>query len=328
MNIPPPRDRWMTYTNSLTWSRGSLDNSSWFCFLRAGSLQINPQDAVEEVAKRIKDAGDSPKRGKLRSQVKRAYDHAGSQCNGDVYLPNLTKPEPAYQPDKLQKLANKLPFEITPQWLSARSLFSVWNRSPAGYLHKLYRPGEKVVLFDVFKSQGCDLWVHPGSVGDLSSLDYLKEGKPNGVWYMANPVDGEFHWNPRQGHQSRRSEESVTAWRYAVIESDEAPSDLWLKALVQLPLPIAAIYSSGGSSIHSLIEINAESKTEWDRIVREQLAPSLVSIGADYDAMTAVRLSRLPNCRREETGSVQSLLYLHPSPNHTPIVEKEVHGNA
>ena len=69
------------------------------------------------------------------------------------------------------------------------------------------------------------------------------------MWFLANSVDGELHWNPREGKISRRSAESITSWRYVVIESDSADPQTWLRALVQFPLPIAAVYTSG--QIHS-----------------------------------------------------------------------------
>ena len=136
---------------------------------------------------------------------------------------------------------------------------------------------------------------------------------------MCNPVTGQYYWNPRELKESRRSEEAVTAWRYAVLESDQAPKHLWLQVLVQLPIPIAAIYDSGGDSIHALVVINAASKAEWDNIVRGDLAGMIVPLGADLGAMTAVRLTRLPNCRRGETGRLQRLLYLNPQADYTPI---------
>jgi hypothetical protein len=246
-------------------------------------------------------------------------EDVSAQSTESPQIARRSKPE--YQPEKLATVASALSDDISAAYLEARSRFTCWNRSPAGFLHKLYRPGEKVVVFNVFKSQGCEVWEHPGISGNLSALDYLQKGQ-EGVWYMANPVDGELHWNPREGHDSRRSEESVTSWRYAVIESDDAPKGLWLKALVQLPLPIAAIYDSGGDSIHALVVVDAVSKSDWDKIVREELAPIIVPLGADEGAMTAVRLTRLPNCRRGETGRVQSLLYLNPEPDYTPIAQR------
>jgi hypothetical protein len=101
-----------------------------------------------------------------------------------------------------------------------------------------------------------------------------------------------------------------------VIESDKAPKDRWLRALVQLPLPISAIYDSGGDSVHALVRIDAESKAQWDE-GRDAIKPHLVKLGADPGA-----LSGLPNCRRENKKQLQRLLYLTDSPNCVPIYQK------
>jgi hypothetical protein len=246
-------------------------------------------------------------------------DLSDQPCALPQPLPRPPKPE--YQPEKLTSVASRISDNITPKYLEARSKFTCWNRSPAGFLHKLYKPGEKVVVFNVFESQGCEIWEHHGLVQNLATLNWLQKGQDAGVWFTANPVDGRYHWNPREGHESRRSEECVTAWRYSVLESDKAPKELWLKALVQIPLPISAIYESGGSSVHALVRIDATSKADWDEIVREWLLPMLVPLGADGAAMTGVRLTRLPNCRREKTRSLQRLLYLTDNPASGPICE-------
>jgi hypothetical protein len=305
-------EQWRSYAASLQWQKGNLDPASYATFLRAGSLHIPAAEAYREVAERITAAGDHPKEHKLRCQINRAYEYAGAQAvlNGCA-LPKK-KPKPVYQPSKLQRLAKRVD-EVSPEWLKQISPVSA-SICPSGFLHELYGPEEKVLVFDVFESQGCEVWRYG------TALDHLREGRQN-VWYLANPVDGQYHWNPRQQKRSRRSEESITAWRFAVVESDSAPKNLWLRALVQLPLPIVAIYDSGGSSIHAPIRIDAESKSEWDEIVRCKLGPRLVELGADYGALTAVRLTRLPNCRRGETGNMQALLYLNPQADNTPIKE-------
>jgi hypothetical protein len=118
-------------------------------------------------------------------------------------------------------------------------------------LHELYHAGEKILIFTIYKSQGACIWEHPGPVGNLAVLNEFQSGCEQGVWFLAQPVDG--NWTQLERLKSefkpdgrtRRSEENVTAWRYAVIESDRAPRNLWLRALVQLPLPIAAITTSG-----------------------------------------------------------------------------------
>ncbi len=115
---------------------------------------------------------------------------------------------------------------------------------------------------------------------------------------------------------SRRSEESITAFRYAVLESDCQALKQWLKILVQLPLPIVSITSSGGKSLHALIRVDATSKLNWDQTIGA-IKPRLINLGADPGALTAVRLTRLPNCYRGER--FQELLYLDPTPTDEPI---------
>ena len=120
---------------------------------------------------------------------------------------------------------------------------------------------------------------------------------------------------------SRRSEESVTAWRYVVLESDKADGDDWLRCLIQLPLRIASICESGGRSIHALVRLDAAEKGDWDAQVR-LMKPILVTLGADPGALSAVRLTRLPQARRGDR--VQRLLYLDPAAPMGPIWKGEV----
>ena len=184
---------------------------------------------------------------------------------GTAWMPRPPKPKPTFHPEVLDGVASMLTC-VTAEYLEARSKFTCWNRSPAGVLHKLYRPGEKIVIFNVYESQGCEVWEHPGIAGDLSTLDYLQTDQRFGVWYMAQPVTGEFVYADRLKSEhnskgkSRRCEECVTSWRYFLIESDHAPKDVWLRAVVQMPLRIAAIYDSGRDSVHLLVRIDAEQR--------------------------------------------------------------------
>ena len=84
-----------------------------------------------------------------------------------------------------------------------------------------------------------------------------------------------------------------------------------------MPLPIACICESGGRSIHALVKIEAASKGEWDAMVKK-MKPVLVTLGADPGALSAVRLTRLPQARRGRR--VQRLLYLNPEPDGRPVI--------
>jgi hypothetical protein len=282
-------------------------------------FRVSKEQAVDWIKANMSRKPKTPR--EVEDQVELAY---GSPVNGRS---KPKAPEPRYDPQKLERIANRIDVAVTPEWLEDRSRLTCWNRTPAGFLHALYEPGEKIVVFDVFKSQGCDVWEHPGETGNLTSLNHLQKDC-FGAWFLAAPVTGEWieldrlksEHNPTG--RTRRAEENVTAFRYAVIESDKAPKDLWLRALVQLPLPIASITDSGDCSIHALIRVDASDKDEWDRIVRKELAPLIVPIGADIGAMTAIRLTRLPNCIRGQTGRLQQLLYLDPDPDSEPIIDK------
>jgi hypothetical protein len=201
-------------------------------------------------------------------------------------------------------------------FLRERSPVAVDGLDSVGVLRWLYPrgSGEKVLLFSEMRSQGQMAW--SADWASATRNEDLPAG-PEGVWFLPQPVDGQYHSNPRLGGKpSRRSEESVTAWRYVVLESDQADPDLWLRALVQMPLGIACICESGGRSIHALVRLDEVSKAAWDEQVRA-MKPVLVTLGADPGALSAVRLTRLPQARRGNRR--QRLLFLDPNPSGKAI---------
>jgi hypothetical protein len=87
-----------------------------------------------------------------------------------------------------------------------------------------------------------------------------------------------------------------------------------------MPLRIASICESGGRSIHALVRLDAASKADWDAKVGA-MKPVLVTLGADPGALSAVRLTRLPQAMRGER--LQRLLYLNPAPDGGPIMQMQ-----
>jgi hypothetical protein len=300
---------WDQYLDQLDWKPGCRDRSGYLAFLRAGSLAVEPDAAIKAVADRIKAAGGSFTPSKLQSQLRRAYEYAGSAA-GETSA--LVKPaKVVFVPEKLREIAAKAP-GIDPKYVASRSP-SPLLRNSAMFLNELYRPGEKVLVFTDFQSQGQVLF-NTGAVWSAP----LPTRTDDGAWFLINPVDGEYHPNPRQQNKpSRRSEESITSWRFLLLESDVAPREEWLACLVQLPLKIVAIYSSGGKSIHALVRLDATSKADWDA-QRDEIKPIVVELGADENALTGVRLSRLP-CVIRGTKR-QHLFYLNANATGAPIV--------
>lgn len=210
----------------------------------------------------------------------------------------------------------------------------LWERSPKrpdtqnalSFLAHLYLPGENVLLFDKMQSKLPFQSVSICTPMDCRVPTLIRAGGEHGsgIWFLCNPVDGQWHPNPRQENKhSCRSEESVTSFRYLVLESDEAPLDFWLAFIAQLPVRIAAIYTSGGRSVHSLIRLDAASKSEWDSIVAPLKRPMKV-LGADPACLSGVRLTRLPHCWRPEKSGFQKLLYLCPNPPLAPLLDLPV----
>lgn len=220
----------------------------------------------------------------------------------------------------------------------------VWplGLSPEDFLRHIYRDGERCLVFTNERSRSGQYGVRMDEGGKTEVLrlgrrplaknervERLPRGGRCGVWFLAQPVDGQWRLTGRVDKEgnpvySRRSKENVTDWRFFVLESDDADAGRWVSLLLTLPLPVVAIYSSGGKSLHALLDTGAKSKAEWDAL-RDRLSPLLTRLGGDPGAMTAVRLTRLPNVLRfgkeGKDGYVefpkpemQRLLFLNPRP--------------
>jgi hypothetical protein len=305
---PANVQEWLSYVAGLPWKHGSLDASSYNSALKGAEFRLPQAVVLGEIRRRIEKAGDAPKEGKINSQVLRAYDYVNKSAGKS----RVWVPKSRFREAVLRRIASNLPIRDIHPFIASRSAIAPERVTAEGFLQALYCPGERVLLFTVYESQGQALWPACGPT--------LPTRGDDGVWYLANPVDGKWHYNPRQNTKSRRSEESVTNFRFAVLESDEADLNDWLRCLAQMPLRIAAIYESGGRSIHALVQVDAKTKAEWDNTII-RIKHILVTLGADPCALTAVRLSRLPQAKR---GSrLQTLIYLAPNPDAVPIYKRQ-----
>jgi len=73
-----------------------------------------------------------PRPGEIEQAIPRAYEQ---EFNGNSS--RTSEPKAEYDPAKLERIANRINFDVTPEWLEARSPRSCWNRTPAGFLHAL-----------------------------------------------------------------------------------------------------------------------------------------------------------------------------------------------
>jgi len=133
-------------------------------------------------------------------------------------------------------------------------------------------------------------------------------GGEEGVFFLNNPVKGEAVKG------SWRSKDCVTDFRHLVLECDhDYPNitEYWLKYLITLPLAIKSIVTSGGKSVHAIVDLGTETSREFDSMVNSLYEP-LVMSGADPNSLTPVRLTRLPYSFRGKKE--QQLLYVKEEP--------------
>lgn len=264
---------------------GSTNNrESHEAFIRGCSLGIPEADQLKIVARHIESAGGKVVDRDLRHNLESAASFAtpDSRLNGNgVHTP----PPP--------------PPSLEDWW---RKSSPDWTDSPAGFLRAVFKDGERVCHItaeDSRQMRVLPVW----SGGDLEPYD-----TEAGYYYLCNPVTGQTIPNPRRaGKRSNRIGECVTEFRYAVFETDAVDKETALERLKTIPLPIAAIYTSGGKSVHALVKVGARSKEQWDQAIKPR-KKRLEAAGFDPAALSAVRLTRLPFFKRN--GEEQRLLYL------------------
>lgn len=136
---------------------------------------------------------------------------------------------------------------------------------------------------------------HPDDLGAVIG-DWKEEC---GAWIRFNPLDG-------QGVKN----ENVTAYRYALVESDTVTPMEQEAIYRRLELPVAAMVYSGGKSIHAIVHIDAENEAEYrERVAFLYDALEKNGCAVDKQNRNPSRLSRMPGVTRK--GKQQQLLAIN-----------------
>lgn len=127
---------------------------------------------------------------------------------------------------------------------------------------------------------------HPNDMTDT----FGTTNRDAGVWVCFNPMDGEG-----------RSNKNVTAYRYALVESDTQDIDTQYSILQDLKLPIKALVHSGGKSLHAIVSIGAVDYKQYQERV-DYIYTVCRKHGLDVDTQdkNPARLSRFPGFQRGE----------------------------
>src|SRR5258708_7321151 len=153
-----PIERWQCYLDRLPWHKGELDEASYRAFLRAASLGIAQENALDVVTERIKSAGDHLRFSKITQQLGRAYRHVqGAQWEREFGFstrpPLPTRPRIAFDPKRAELFADQAPGTVNEAWLKTNSPVPVEDMTPGRYLSAITHPGEKILIFTDYRSQ-------------------------------------------------------------------------------------------------------------------------------------------------------------------------------
>ena len=122
----------------------------------------------------------------------------------------------------------------------------------------------------------------------LESWTSFSPESESGAWVCINPTDGKG-----------RKNENITAFRYALIESDEISIDEQLRIIKALNLPVATLVFAGRKSVHAAVKIDASNADEYAKRVKylyEVCRKQGFSI--DEQNKNPARLTRLPGVIR------------------------------
>lgn len=126
------------------------------------------------------------------------------------------------------------------------------------------------------------------SSGDVGAVfgDYKDDV---GAWIRFNPFDG-----------IGIRDENVTAFRYALVESDELSIEKQYAIIKQLELPVAAMVHSGGKSLHAILHIEASDYKEYrERVDFLYEVCQRNGLKLDRQNRNPSRLSRMPGVTRK-----------------------------
>jgi hypothetical protein len=264
----------------------------------------------------------------IRAVISWAENHFGGiRPDSLCYYPHFDRRQKTFSPPKI----SETPVSVIERYLAGFSCEEVdlWEKSPirlewgfpkdaVNLVTALYRPDENVnIVTDYSVSGGKG---HPYGRGQTKKKEewitlFDENGPPPGkmgVWIRPNPTDGKGI-----------SDANITAFRFLLVEFDAISVTLQLPFLSRLPLPISAIITSGGKSLHAWVRIDANNPADY-RSLSNEIFDVLDPFGVDSANKNPSRLSRLPGVIRQ-MGSYednrQRLLYLNPGPKFGRIFQ-------
>ena len=170
------------------------------------------------------------------------------------------------------------------------------------YLQTLFRPEDKVgYTFDCYVAEDGKFKPYGGHFKRTRDqlIEALRKYRdiPSALGSYNPDAGGWINFNPTDGEG--RKKENITAYRYALVESDTTPIETQIHIMHELKLPVAILVASGGKSAHAIVHIDAVTLEEYKTRVTElfQICDE-AGISIDQNNKNPGRLSRMPGLLR------------------------------
>ncbi len=323
----PTLDYWLRYYPCPATGSGHRLVHSWVMSAANACrhFELTTEQAAEWIVPRM---SRDPERREIEDTLEKVY---GSESG--TFAGSKGEPKPKHNPFDAEKLRERIAGVDIPdpiQFLRDQSPIRTDIR-PSEFLQAITPPGHCRAVLNDPNSFGTQvkIWRRGENLEQIEidkRIDELAKTSPLGAWFLNAPVCGQMI------DGSLRTIQCVTRWELALLECDcdELGVDQadWLRLLLTLPLAIVSIVHSGKRGAHALVRGPVTtSKEEFEEWMDRELLP-LTVYGTDHNSLRAHKLTRLANVYRAKERQWQSLYYLNPSADGTPICSATFGANS
>lgn len=173
------------------------------------------------------------------------------------------------------------------------------NRETIDFLRSAFLPTETICICT--QSDGEDGKHRPGSHGTFRPVEWFIEQIEAGEnAFTCESESGRWiRINPYRPDSTTGADSGVSVYRHVLVEFDDLTEAEQLQALRESNLPLTAIISSGGRSLHGWVRVDAPDKRTWESR-RDAIYQYLEDLGPCPANKNPGRFSRLPGCKRGE----------------------------
>jgi hypothetical protein len=274
---------------------------------------VDPQTIFTDIRNSIQPGP----RNVLDQEISDAIHKAQIDLSGKTDNKKFIPPKPSPKFDGItarEKLISKAHQELTEADLFDLSPIRMdWPREDdtVHFLYNMYHPDDLIFIGSKYD----DGIIGTNIRSQRDWIQFFKGGGKAGPQICTNPLTGELAEKKTKNGLTYRGDNCIKSFRYCLVEFDTLSLSEQIRFWCEMDLPVKALVSSGGKSIHAWIDISKlkeiDTQELWDLHIRNRLYEMiLIPLGVDRACDNPSRLSRLPGAIRPETNKYQSILWM------------------